>query len=333
MKINELRYFANVTIVNFSRDLPAHETQAAADTITSIFNCRFWNLPPAVLVHSFFKTKHSRYKSLQSYIRCLDDEMEEPDCFYSDLCGKRLRESAQKDQRCKQILDDVYNRRLSCSSHVDEHLQCTSRNMTACAICRYDSCLQEKLTRARSCLDILEDKCRSASIRVVKTVRLTMNTIETIRKQNPTVKVVQHYRDPKEVVWARRDDPNSRSNTFQYSPAHEAVIYCTQLSKDISIGLKMIPTYADKLLVVSKYSDIKDRPLEAARALYNFINKPVPINVYNWVSKQIKDGHITKDNVLQDMPSDVQQRVDKACKSVYKLLDYPITPPGPGREI
>lgn len=69
---------------------------------------------------------------------------------------------------------------------------------------QYDHCLKASLKKVVDyCISFLQNACLQSSVRAIKTVRLSMETVVELKKLYPHLKIIHLLRDPKATVLSR----------------------------------------------------------------------------------------------------------------------------------
>ena len=65
------------------------------------------------------------------------------------------------------------------------------------AFTNHNHCIQEVEKISRQCVPLLKADCQTSSIRTAKLIRLRMENVANVLKQDPSVKVIHYFRDPR----------------------------------------------------------------------------------------------------------------------------------------
>ena len=92
----------------------------------------------------------------------------------------------------------------------------------------YSTCMQIVREKAKPCEQMLGEFCKKADFRATKTVRATMDVVETLLERNPNLRVIHLIRDPRAVMVSRSEFYDTgRSMYAQGDIAKEAKV-CTE---------------------------------------------------------------------------------------------------------
>ena len=199
---------------------------------------------------------------------------------------------------------------------------------------KYEDCLHAAFNRSKKCINIYRDKCAKARLWVTKTVRGTMEHAERLLVANPNMRVVHLIRDPRPVV-ASRSRTNSYRGIFAGiehekggDMAKEAIIYCGTVTRDIKQRQLLEKRFPGRIVQVI-YEDFVQNVTQYAKAIYGFIDEPLPPQLMSWIRSQT-EGSQWKNNAMvrmngwkSHMTYREGERVQKNCKLFYTLVRYP----------
>ena len=198
----------------------------------------------------------------------------------------------------------------------------------------YRSCRKNNSTKA-ACLHIMERFCRLAKHRVTKVLRLSVDNLENILFQNPNVKVIHLFRDPRAVINSRittdwyylKDNPN---DTRHADIRNNADGLCKRMVYDLNKGLKLRRKYPKRftfLLFEDINSDVQNR----VQNLYSYLGmtKPGVKDRYFNLSDIGKHEH-TVVKKMNDFSSwwrthltfSAAKAVEQECKEVFRLFHF-----------
>ena len=181
------------------------------------------------------------------------------------------------------------------------------------------------------CQKIVTETCRAARYRIIKTIRLSMNLVQTLMDILPNLKVIHLLRDPRGIT-------NSRVHAGKRRMAHLTVPHskalCNQMQEDIRIGNLVHKERTGNFKVVT-YEDLAEKPVEGAKIIYEFLKITFDEKIENWVynsSHASKDSgfygtkrinsNITLSQWRKELSFNETMIIQKYCKDVLHLLGY-----------
>ena len=132
-----------------------------------------------------------------------------------------------------------------------------------------------------SCVPILRSTCSRSSLRVAKTVRAQMTSMDALLVADPGIRVIHVLSDPRQVVSSRLN-PYVVSVIGQYTldavlsrksleaARREAEIYCRTAVNDIRVRSSLEAKYPGRILALRNEDVIAD-PRRHANLVYRFL--------------------------------------------------------------
>ena len=181
---------------------------------------------------------------------------------------RRLRHGCNMgDELCYRLLHDF--------DFIDPNAATNDKAM------KYKDCLQKRRSLVdQQCSPMLKSACSSRSIRVVKVVRGTMQSMEKLLDKVPDLRVIHLIRDPRAVVLSRANFcPSIRgeyanaagSNKLNYY-SREAKLYCQQMAADIRIRKRLEKQFPGQFYTLF-FEQLADDPIVKAREVYRFLGE------------------------------------------------------------
>ena len=139
----------------------------------------------------------------------------------------------------------------------------------------------ESYTNAmKTCIKELQALCEQSPIKIIKTVRLPLWTMDTLLEQFPGLKIVHLIRDPRAIL-------TSQSRFGMCTEKHGgrdgcAGMMCDRINKDVRDGKIIASRYPDKTFTLF-YESIAERPIETARKLFDFIGTDFTTHAENYI--------------------------------------------------
>lgn len=128
---------------------------------------------------------------------------------------------------------------------------------------------------------MMEDECKRARVRLVKTIRLDLdlvnkavNSLHGQGQEDSKVKLVHIVRDPRAML-------HSRQKWVQIT-ATEVRATCARLMADAKISAELQRLHTSNYFLV-RFEDLASRPLDTALQLYKHVGIATPENLVPWL--------------------------------------------------
>lgn len=162
-------------------------------------------------------------------------------------------------------------------AHVDE------LEKTALA---YGTCIAHQKIRMKPCAAILKATCLNSTFTVTKTVRVSMESVDTLMQRVPNLKVIHLFRDPRAVAKSRLSNKSFKGINTLVNATYEAELYCSRLFEDIKIRRQLEQKYPKRFYQVVYDHFIRD-PMANSRKIYDFLGLSMHDDVMQW----LRNGH------------------------------------------
>jgi 3'-phosphoadenosine 5'-phosphosulfate sulfotransferase len=269
------RYWAVSQFVVFScfSSMTDSEKIAVSNYLGRLLTCDIDQLPTEWLVHKFWKDWKHEHRSLYLYSQCLERNgyvKDNMDLFIHARCGRRYGDQPpDRMTLCNRLLNDA------------EFRQSHSDRMLTAEFSRYRDRIDREIRYNvnNKCAAILKSACASSSIRAVKLVRATMETMEPLLSRFPDSFVIHLVRDPRAVALSRRNYHSSTRSAFSEAAfsrsdrlVREASIYCRQVVADVRWRRRLEEKFPGRLYSLT-YEQLIDNPATRASDIYRFIGE------------------------------------------------------------
>ena len=172
----------------------------------------------------------------------------------------------------------------------------------------------------------MTNACTVSDLSATKTVRLTMETAETMLQRWPNLRIIHLIRDPRPVALSRMQDSTYHGKRTGGDMVKEARFYCQSVVRDILVRERIQARKPGAVMEVI-YEDLTAQPIEVARKIYSFLNETLPQSVKAWLEKSThSSGGNSKSSVAiaskwkTKMSYGVAQDIIKVCGEFYKML-------------
>ena len=141
---------------------------------------------------------------------------------------------------------------------------------------KYVTCMTRLHHQITPCITELEDSCKAAATRAIKTIRLDMSFVRQLLATEPAIRVVHLVRDPRGMLLSSRKMPN---RVVDYSAAS---YICKRLWANINDILWLNRNFPGSSLEI-RYEDLAMDLQEVSSAIYNHAR----------ISSKLKDGYLS----------------------------------------
>ena len=175
------------------------------------------------------------------------------------------------------------------------------------------------------CFKQQEAVCQQANHRVTKVLRMDLSFSEMLLRDNPNLKVVHLFRDPRAVINSHMTTPWFPIKDGSKNPIEDDIkIMCKRMRYDIESAIYLVDKYPDRVTVV-QYEDYIENTVDKMRSLYTFLGMKFSSEYEAFVNKisQIKadsNNKVIAFSYRTKMPWDTVQMVDTYCKDVIHSL-------------
>ena len=348
------------------RSIPQYELDFIASSALKILDCDFAHLPAAIVSQRYMTGR--QYSGTASYRTCIQsDDAKTSKVISSKMNGATVNDSkgngfklhgskakglkaknskanSSKQQafKCKSFV------RKDCPTHFEKplnasklfqcynhlHIQPNKALGNLQSFKMHSKCMQDASSVTQRCTKPLADSCEQRHVRSFKTIRMSMEMMETLLKQEPSLKIIHLVRDPRGIL-SSRFATSQVSGLAKRKMDKEAKVLCHRMLFDLDEYSKLHEKYPNNIVQV-RYEDIATSPEESAKVLYQFTRGiAVPEQVESFIKK---NTHATKDNgsygtARKDSAAmamqwktklSVQNRniTSTICKSVIEKLGY-----------
>ncbi|XP_052798278.1 carbohydrate sulfotransferase 5-like [Mya arenaria] len=184
------------------------------------------------------------------------------------------------------------------------------------------------------CIRKTEMKCNSANLRVIKTIRLSMEMAHSLMAENENMKIVHLVRDPRAMFLSQSNykliKDNNKTSQFER--------LCSRMRDDIYFTRQLLEV-GNKNVKLVRYEDIAFNPIEMTKELYTFIGEPLTKGLLRYVAQStslnLKDGcafctrrgnsTLTASKWRSTIHPSLLKLVDEHCKDLLQPLGYHFT--------
>ena len=321
------------------RTIPGYEISAAAESLNNIFNCNIPALPTEMLIHHFVGMWLSRHKRLTPFYKCTSwvqkkysINMNQCKKDIKPLCPQRFGNSYERQDICRKLLWDVrhnnrsrwYDILSSRFPNVSRILDKTSDKVIKDFI-RYHSCMENLTNHLSICFPKLEAVCKNSTVRAIKTVRITMETVEAILKNNSDIQTLHLLRDPRAVAISRLKQPSFRGRKSGRNIAKEAAAYCQTAARDSRKAKSLAELHHGKILSIV-YEDFVNNPVNKLEEIYKFLHMSQPASTTKWLNEYtaVKNENSTIRAYLwmKNLTLDEALNINQVCTNLTKEISH-----------
>lgn len=157
-----------------------------------------------------------------------------------------------------------------------------------------------------SCVDNLKQMCVRAPARVIKTIRLSMETVGRILDDIPDLKVIHLIRDPRGQFGSGASHSRKNVQLFQHK-------VCNKVTDDVKTRLKLEQKHPNSFHEVI-YEDLAHNPQHTVQRMYKFLGLTLPPYVVQWL-KESTSAEADENNYLAT-------RRSNSTETAYRWLSY-----------
>ena len=190
----------------------------------------------------------------------------------------------------------------------------------------YKHCRTDRNKNIRFCLKANEPTCKNAEYGVVKVLRMALGNLEPLLQENPNLRVVHLFRDPRGII-------NSHIHTGWYPVSEDDAVSiygdvrvtCERLCSDLAAGKQLITKYPNQVKLI-QYEDL-DNFEEQFKVLYKFLELPLTaghMQMIRRLSKMHPKGNkgFHPYNYRITLPWNISKMVENECAPVLEQLGY-----------
>ena len=198
----------------------------------------------------------------------------------------------------------------------------------------YRECRQKNNSKAK-CVQIMEQLCKQASHKVTKVLRMSADNLDKILVRNPTVKVIQLFRDPRAVI-------NSRLTTdWYYLKENKSDIdydairanadgLCRRMTYDLETGMNLQDKFPSRFAFLL-FEDIYSDDQRSSSDLYRYFGMEIPKKDDKFLNNsdigKYEHTVVKKSNDFSswwrtEMSFGASQAVEDACSEVFSVFPY-----------
>ena len=111
------------------------------------------------------------------------------------------------------------------------------------------------------CLKFQEQECKNSKYRIIKTIRMSMELVQTLIDFIPRLKVIHLVRDPRAIT-------NSRTHAHGMQMSRETEPHSRSLCKEMHLDLKftqrLVVKYPTQITILV-YEGLAENPIDAAQ--------------------------------------------------------------------
>ena len=183
----------------------------------------------------------------------------------------------------------------------------------------------------KTCLTYHADLCNKAKYRIIKTIRMSMELVQSLMSYLPQLKVIHLVRDPRAIT-------QSRTYSLKMNMSKETEMHSKSLCKEIRFDVNFTYTMADicpTRITMILYEALAENPRDAARYIYKFLNMEFTREIEYWVFQsshaaenngffgtQRENSTFASSHWRNEINITDVQLIQQHCKDVMDLLGY-----------
>lgn len=200
---------------------------------------------------------------------------------------------------------------------------------------KYNDCIKQNHNQSRiqivkNCTALLNERCRNAKSRTIKTIRISVSMAGILLKWLPNLRIVHLIRDPRGIVNSRFEQHLNDTSELSKS----AKDLCNCISSDLAVFSELERCHQDRMMRVI-YENLCQNPHIVVLQIYSFLGVRYTENVKKYVQRIFngpsKKCHYCTDrgkaisnayrwmSVIQEQTLEI---IDYHCSLLYSQLGY-----------
>ena len=306
------------------RLLPKREVHEVADYLGNLLSCNFEGLPTEALTYrALWFGRGCPSNSSVVFADCVS-RLKHIFCFQPNkrvYCGGQFgNKSEEISQTCYRLLHD--ENLYDFLEDVPDKIVLMFKMYRACLKSTHDSIKS-------ACLPAFNTACQAKSLRIAKTVRASMASMEHLLESIPNFRVIHLIRDPRPVALSRINYPNKAvvsiaAGNDDFTIVREAEMYCKIVVDDIRAKQLLEQKYPGRIYTLI-YEDLASDNIRYMEEVYKFLDEPVHKDTYDWLEVTVKGSRKSRDIAIawrKKMSIYVNDQIVKRCKEFYDVVDY-----------
>ena len=183
------------------------------------------------------------------------------------------------------------------------------------------------------CLNILTNICIKSDYKIVKTIRISMDLVQTLIDFIPSLKVIHLLRDPRAITNSRKHSGKFNMKKPKGIKTH-SIALCKEMHLDIKVTKVLKHKYPKRITMVM-YEALAEHSVEGAQYVYKFLNTEFDSVMEDWI---YNSTHANKNNGFygthrtnstaisshwrMETTFEKVKLIQRYCKDVMNLLGY-----------
>ena len=309
----------------FRQSFAERRTRPGFNYIRNLLTCNFDDLPTEALIYSpMWIGQGCPSNSSAGFAICVDKVR--TNCWKSGkatFCGSKFGiKSEERIQMCNRLLH---------AQNLEEFYDMVPKGVID-TIKNHRTCL--KLTHdivKSACLPAFNAACQAKSLRIAKTVRASMASMEPLLESIPNFRVIHLIRDPRPVALSRINYPERmvvslsamKAKNDNFTIVREAEMYCKIVVDDIRAKQLLEQKYPGRIYTLI-YEDLASDNIRYMEEVYKFIGETVHKDTYTWLELTFKSRR-SRDIAIgwtKKITTHVNDEIVERCKEFYDTVDH-----------
>eukprot|EP00914_Ancora_sagittata_P000875 GHVO01002308.1.p1 GENE.GHVO01002308.1~~GHVO01002308.1.p1 ORF type:complete len:409 (-),score=15.48 GHVO01002308.1:104-1330(-) len=281
------------------RTQPTDEIEGVASHLKDLLTCNMDDIPAQFFAHKYWFLFGSDYQSSQKNFRkCIHST---PKQFNAHKCRER-----HLSKLCPGRLGQNWDQHTACA-----HPQSTVYQN---ALGRYHECINNLRTAIKKCVEVSRKNCMLSKLRVMKSVRTSMESVSLLLEALPRLRVIHLVRDPRGVVLSRMKHASFRGTASNGSLTNEAKYFCRDVARELKLRKKLEKQYPGRIMEVIYENFVQD-PLDYSKQVYDFLGVDFP----EYIEKFVSDNTRGK---TDSVAKSVRWQSKLTYENVLRIKDY-----------
>ncbi|OWF54671.1 Carbohydrate sulfotransferase 3 [Mizuhopecten yessoensis] len=192
----------------------------------------------------------------------------------------------------------------------------------------------------RRCILDYKETCLKSNHVIIKTIRMTMASMEDMLVKHPRLKIVHLIRDPRATVRSQKTLGEFRDDKHE-NVTEKIISFCKRVLRDVLDREDFQRRFPNRIIPVF-YEDIAKNPIEYSKTIYQFLgmefSKESEEKIFQMTSSGTEqencgvlctnrpNSSVEANEWRHQVTIDFVKTVDKACAGLYNKLGYKTVP-------
>ena len=176
-----------------------------------------------------------------------------------------------------------------------------------------------RLRKKSDCLPVVTNECMKSPVRVIKSVRLSLDIVRPFLQRDSALKLIHLFRDPRGIIYSRlvktRWYPlNITKGNFTPIERHVRIL-CNRMLEDVKAGRRLMDQFPDRVELL-RYEDL------LSNTMNQYIHQLKKFLDMSFNEKRVKTNVRSLNEWVAKLDKKVVEIVDSHCSRVNDNLGY-----------